>query len=243
MTPVYPQNSSNPPAVPASNTQKSGVRREDHGPILITALMMRGVAWSINQWMPRSAYDPSTFHAEQATRPIPLEMRGGDPHIRALMRTISASESNTAAPYHVIYGGQHVKDLSQHPEICVDIVAGPNVGQCSTAAGRYQFLDQTWAIKAKQYHPKGQSLIGFWGDYSFEPQFQDQVVYRWLTDAQAWSGVNIAELLRQGRTDRVFELLSGTWTSLGYGIEDNVVTPYLTQIYQEMLQEELAAQG
>ncbi|MEO0490245.1 MAG: glycoside hydrolase family protein, partial [Cyanobacteria bacterium J06659_2] len=93
--------------------------------------------------MPDQGYDSSSFQSGWATKPAPLEMQGGDPHIRALMRTISASESNTAEPYHVIYGGQHVKDLSQHPEICVDIASGPNAGNCSTAAGRYQFLDKT----------------------------------------------------------------------------------------------------
>lgn len=218
-------------------------RREDHGPVLITALMMLGVAWIITQWMPGQNYGTPRLPADWGSQPAPLEMRGGDPHIRALMRTISASESNTAEPYHVIYGGQHVKDLSQHPEICVDIVSGPNVGQCSTAAGRYQFLDKTWLDKAKRYHPHPPSWIGFWQDYSFEPEFQDQVVYRWLVDDNAWGGVDIEDLLRRGEIERVFEMLSGTWTSLGYGIEDNVMTPHLAKIYQEMLQEELSTQG
>lgn len=236
--------SSLPPDRPNSTLSVSAERRRaDHGPLLITALMMLGVSWIITQWMPDQGYDSSSFQSGWAAKPAPLEMQGGDPHIRALMRTISASESNTAEPYHVIYGGQHVKDLSQHPEICVDIVSGPNVGNCSTAAGRYQFLDKTWLDKAKRYHPKPPSWIGFWQEYSFEPEFQDQVVYRWLADDNAWGGIDIAELLSQGEVDHVFEMLSGTWTSLGYGIEDNVVTPQLARIYQEMLQEELATQG
>lgn len=49
-------------------------------------------------------------------------MQGGDPYIRALMRTISASEANGNRPYSLLYGGQQVKDLSRHPEICVTIV-------------------------------------------------------------------------------------------------------------------------
>ena len=36
----------------------------------------------------------------------PLVMEGGDPYLRALMRTISASESNVMRPYHVLYGGE-----------------------------------------------------------------------------------------------------------------------------------------
>lgn len=71
-------------------------------------------------------------------------MQGGDPHIRALMRTISASEANGPRPYSLLYGGQQVHDLSRHPEKCVTIVTGPNKGNCSTAAGRYQIINNTW---------------------------------------------------------------------------------------------------
>jgi muramidase (phage lysozyme) len=37
--------------------------------------------------------------------------------------------------------------------------------------------------------------------------------------------------------------LSGTWTSLGYGIEDNAMTGYLPEVYQRMLKEELQKAG
>jgi muramidase (phage lysozyme) len=37
----------------------------------------------------------------------------------------------------------------------------------------------------------------------------------------------------------VLRRLSGTWTSLGYGIESNTMTARLPRIYQEILQEEL----
>ncbi len=167
----------------------------------------------------------------------PLVMEGGDPYIRALMRTITASEANVSKPYNVIYGGQFVEDLSQHPEICVTIVAGPNKGNCSTAAGRYQILNYTWQEKAKRYHPNP-SGIWRWKTYSFEAEYQDQVVHDWLSDRYFW-GVDIPQLLRNGEQIRVFQLLSGTWTSLGYGIETNSMTKYLPTVYQNMLQEEL----
>lgn len=201
--------------------------------------MFLGVAWLISSEHPLlTGRWPQLQPGQPATAPVPLAMEGGDPYIRALMRTISAAESNTAKPYHTLYGGQQITDLSEHPDLCIDIIAGPNIGNCTTAAGRYQFLTTTWFDKAKKYHPRASSWYSPWGNYSFEPAFQDEVVYRWLTDNHAW-GVDIPDLLRQGRLNEVLEMLSGTWTSLGYGIEDNVVTPYLGQIYQEMVTEEL----
>ena len=41
----------------------------------------------------------------------PLVMQGGDPYLRALMRTISASESNVLRPYHVLHGSSFVWTL------------------------------------------------------------------------------------------------------------------------------------
>lgn len=211
----------------------------DRRPVLMTALLFLGVAWLISTESPfifgRSL---RLLPGAPVIEPIPLEMEGGDPYVRALMRTISAAESNTAAPYHTLYGGQRINDLSEHPDLCVEIVTGPNLGDCTTAAGRYQFLTTTWLEKADIYHPQPPRWYSWWGDYSFEPTYQDEVVYRWLSDPTAW-GVSIPELLRQRRLDEVMYLLSGTWTSLGYGLEDNAVTPYLGQIYQEMLVEEL----
>lgn len=65
------------------------------------------------------------------------------------------------------------------------------------------------------------------------------MVYAWLNDHHAWEA-DIAVLLEQGKLEQVLKLLSGTWTSLGYGTEDNLVTPFLSQIYQKVLAEELS---
>lgn len=185
--------------------------------------------WPGDRW-PQSGFD-------YVVKPQPLAMRGGDPYVRALMRTISASESNVSRPYSVLYGGEDAGDLSDHPDRCVRIVNGPNVNNCTTAAGRYQMLTTTWHEMAQRYHPEPSQFL-FWHSYSFEPEFQDAVVYAWLSDFEAW-GTDIPELLRQGRLQEVLKLLSGTWTSLGYGIEDNSMTGSLPAVYQEMLQEEL----
>ncbi len=178
-------------------------------------------------WMPDSTIGANT----------PLVMRGGDPYIRALMRTISASESNVRNPYAVLYGGEYATDLSRHPDRCVTIVAGPNAGNCTTAAGRYQFITSTWLEEARRYHPDPPTLL-FWQGYGFSPEYQDQVVYRWLNDSQAW-GVDLRQLLKKGQINAVLQRLSGTWTSLGYGIEDNANTSDLPKVYRQMLKEEL----
>jgi muramidase (phage lysozyme) len=193
-------------------------------------------------WLLLRSVPESSFKQLQQTvwvsHPQPLVMDGGDPYIRALMRTISAAESNTSEPYHVLYGGQAVERLNRHPDICVEIVAGPNIGNCTTAAGRYQFLTETWEEKAEKYHPQSPSWFDVWGDYSFDPESQDLVVYHWLKDSAAWN-LDIPATLRQGHLDQVLRRLSGTWTSLGYGIESNSMTAKLPRIYEKILAEEL----
>jgi muramidase (phage lysozyme) len=176
----------------------------------------------------------------ETARTPPLVMTGGDPYIRSLMRMISASEAGDRQPYSVIYGGSHAKTLDRHPEQCIRIASGPNTNNCSTAAGRYQMINTTWAIMAKKYHPEPNCLFFiFQCTYSFESEYQDRVVYAWLSDEQAWN-MNIPQLLKAGELERVRRRLSSTWTSLGYGIETNTVTPRLAGIYQKILQEELA---
>jgi muramidase (phage lysozyme) len=78
----------------------------------------------------------------------------------------------------------------------------------------------------------------FWTNYSFEAEYQDVVVYRWLHDSKAW-GVDIPKLLQQQNLNDVLRKLSPTWTSLGYGIENNSVSSSLPNIYQQVLKEEL----
>ncbi|WP_373540419.1 muramidase [Chamaesiphon sp.] len=169
----------------------------------------------------------------------PLVMTGGDPYIRALMRTISASEASDRQPYSVIYGGSYAPNLDRHPERCIRITSGPNLNNCSTAAGRYQMINTTWATMAKKYHPRPDCMFFvFQCAYSFEPEYQDAVVHAWLSDEQFWR-VNISQLLKGGDLDQVRRRLSSTWTSLGYGIETNSITPKLTGIYKQLLQEEL----
>ena len=168
-----------------------------------------------------------------------LVMAGGDPHLRALMRTISAAESNVMRPYHVLHGGDAVGTLDRHPNRCQAIGQGPNRGNCSTAAGRYQLLYGTWLELASRYHPQrsGDALDAV--SLSFAAVHQDQVVHAWLSDARSWR-TDLAAQLRQGRVTPVLRRLSGTWTSLGYGIENNSMSRELPVLYQRLLKDELA---
>jgi muramidase (phage lysozyme) len=180
-----------------------------------------------------TAKDPLFRYANAA-----LVMQDGDPYIRALMRMISASEANDRQPYSLIYGGSRAKNLNRHPGICAPIKVGPNTGNCSTAAGRYQMINTTWYRTARRY---GAEEKGWPWDrhYSFAPLQQDRVVHNWLNDPQAW-GMDISGELHQGHIEAVRKRLSSTWTSLGYGIENNAVTPQLARLYRQILQEELA---
>jgi muramidase (phage lysozyme) len=219
--------------------RQSKKRGDDLGPIVLTMVMFLGVAWTVHQWSLRSPNLVELIGAtDYVASPLPLAMKGGDPYLRSLMRTISAAESNTADPYRLLYGGDRVKDLSVHPDECVRIVNGPNVEDCTTAAGRYQFLTTTWELEARNYHPDRPAWYELWERPSFEPEYQDQVVYGWLADPDAW-GADLSAMLRKGEVTEVLEMLSGTWTSLGYGIEDNSMSSLLPQIYSEMLAEEL----
>ncbi len=168
----------------------------------------------------------------------PLVMSGGDPYLRALMRTISASESNVLRPYHVLYGSDYVGTLERHPNRCEAIGQGPNKGNCSTAAGRYQLLYSTWLELAARYHPERTDDPLDATGLSFAPIHQDQVVYAWLQDGR-WG--NLSAQLRAGRIQPVLRRLSGTWTSLGYGIENNSMSRELPRVYKRLLDEELKA--
>jgi muramidase (phage lysozyme) len=205
--------------------------------LLIAAVISSAVFFAVNL---RGTKFFSGQAGEIGKKP-PLVMRGGDPYIRALMRTISASESNVSRPYHVVYGGKYILDLSRHPDWCVRIVNGPNQGKCTTAAGRYQFLSSTWKDKAKRYHPKPGNFV-WWQDYSFEPEYQDAVVHAWLSDRKFWKA-DISQMLREERLTDVLRMLSGTWTSLGYGIETNSMSSSLPRVYREMLRQELENAG
>ena len=196
--------------------------------LLVAALMLLLLWW----WRPLLLV-PGTQN---------LVMQGGDPYLRALMRTISASESNVLRPYHVLHGSSFVWSLDTHPNRCESIARGPNRGNCSTAAGRYQLLNSTWTAPALRYHPDRVPGVTEDSSLSFQPVYQDMVVYAWLSDPRVWRP-DFTSQLRQGKIQTVLRRLSSTWTSLGYGIETNSMSRELPGIYKRLLEEELVRAG
>ena len=205
---------------------------------MFNLIIIVGLFWLIHSFQKNSK---PLFHPSLVAHLPELEMSGGDPYIRALMLTISASESNHKNSYYLLYGGSHVHDLKQHPDQCIPIKIGPNQGKCSTAAGRYQFLTATWQEKARKYHPNPQKSYRKY-IYIFEPKYQDIVVYNWLKDHHQWD-IDLLTLLKEDRVEEVLTELSNVWTSLGGGIEDNSMTPYLPKLYRYFLAKELAREN
>lgn len=172
-------------------------------------------------------------------RPAPLVIRGGDPVLRAFMRTITVVESNSARPYNILYGGSYVEDLHHHPDRCIRIRNGPERGNCTTAAGRYQVLRGTWGEIADRYHPntnqdQASSL------YDFSPGYQDMVVHRWLQDSAYW-GCDLSDALESRGLKRAMircPRVVDTWPSLPGGDQPNVLTSETLEVFEDMLTEE-----
>lgn len=218
---------SDPPALPEPAGFWASPWRSRIALTLVAVVVMLGLLWLWRPWL-----------LLPGTRP--LVMQGGDPYIRALMRTISASESNVLRPYHVLYGGDYIGTLDRHPNRCESIGNGPNRGNCSTAAGRYQLLYATWLELAARHHPRRTDDPLDATELSFAPVYQDMVVHAWLQEPR-WG--KLSDQLRRGQVQAVLRRLSGTWTSLGYGIENNSMSRELPRVYKMLLDDELARTG
>ncbi len=131
------------------------------------------------------------------------------PEARGLLRTIASGESHG---YGDLYGGGQTTDFSRHPNVAAPITSGPNAGQTSTAAGRYQFLKSTWDAEAAKL-----------GLRDFSPASQDRAAW---DDAQSVyrrkTGHDLLEDLRSPNPRvraGVGTALHSEWTSLPGGIE------------------------
>ncbi|WP_138465374.1 glycoside hydrolase family protein [Poseidonocella sp. HB161398] len=141
-----------------------------------------------------------------STPMTPMEQR--------LLDAIAGSES---PGYDAMYGGARFTDFSDHPRQFFDIANGPNTGQRTSAAGRYQFLSSTWDAIA----PRA-------GVTDFSPRSQDAAAITLARDDyRRRTGRDLTADLEDPSPSnllRVANSLSGTWTSLPGGIEPNDAT-------------------
>jgi muramidase (phage lysozyme) len=124
---------------------------------------------------------------------------------RALLDHIAGPES--AGRYDVTYGGNRFAGFNDHPRAAVPITSGPDAGNVSTAAGRYQFIAPTWDAQKQKL-----------GLTDFSPANQDAAAWD-LAQAEYKSktGKDLLTALRSGQTADVLPALSGQWSSLPGG--------------------------
>lgn len=145
------------------------------------------------------------------------------PYAKALLETISGPES--AGDYNVIYGGSQFDDYTDHPRTPVMITSGPNKGQYSTAAGKYQFLGSTWDDQAKRL-----------GLPDFSPASQDAAAWNLAQEEyRRDTGRSLEADLAAGDLSRVPSSLRNQWTSLPGGIEQGITGSGFSSAYARAL--------
>ena len=135
------------------------------------------------------------------------------PYARGLLDTLASTESPGAQPYHTLFGGQTVSDLSKHPGIATPIPNGPNKGKTSSAAGRYMFLEKTWEDQAKKL-----------GLTDFSPENQDLAAWNLAKETYAKTGRSLEKDIKSDNPHMrslIGQVLSPIWTSLPGGIEQS----------------------
>lgn len=73
-----------------------------------------------------------------------------NPNVRSFLDMISAAESTKTHGYNTLFGGGRMESLADHPRILFDFTETTGRPNKTTAAGRYQFLSNTWDEQAKK---------------------------------------------------------------------------------------------
>ncbi|WP_228247952.1 glycoside hydrolase family 104 protein [Acinetobacter haemolyticus] len=79
-----------------------------------------------------------------------IEQMLGNPNVRKMLDLIAKTEG-VAHGYNTLFGNQRIDNLSSHPNIRKQFKQTDGKVNYTTAAGRYQFLKNTWDGLAKQY--------------------------------------------------------------------------------------------
>jgi muramidase (phage lysozyme) len=73
-----------------------------------------------------------------------------NPNVRSFLDMISAAEGTTKHGYNTLFGGGKMESLADHPRMLFDFTETTGRPNKTTAAGRYQFLSNTWDEQAKK---------------------------------------------------------------------------------------------
>ncbi len=151
--------------------------------------------------------------------------QGLDPEKRALLDTIAGGES---PGYNAMYTGKgsvrRFTDFSDHPRSGDRISKGPNAGQTSSAAGRYQFTPSTWDRQAEKL-----------GLPNFRPEHQDVAA---ADLAETTYGKRLLDTLKTGDDRRIADVgrgLNTQWTSLPGGSESTMSERDFVDSYRQNL--------
>lgn len=119
------------------------------------------------------------------------------PNVKAFLDMIAYGEGMEKEPefgYKTKVGYEKFNSYEQHPNDCVRI---SSINDCSTAAGRYQFLNRTWwSLQARLRLP------------DFSPTSQDKAAIQLLKD------YGIYDLVKQGKIDKAIFKASRVWASM-----------------------------
>lgn len=167
----------------------------------------------------RQALEESTNYESIRGSHVPSDARangtvaaaGLPAYAAGLLGAVGAVESS-GLQYDLMYGGGRFSDFSKHPGQAIPITSGPHVGETSSAAGAFQFLEGTWNEAAEAL-----------GLTDFSPESQTRAAW-WLAgrDYTAKTGRNIDVDLASGdpvKIERVRQALAGrgrstTWEGL-----------------------------
>ena len=151
---------------------------------------------------------------------------------RALLATIGSPGFESNGSYTQRFNQKDFSDFSDHPRTPGRITRGPNAGDVSDAAGRYQFLSTTYDDQKRKL-----------GLTDFSPQSQDLAAWNLAKEnyAGATKGRDLsADLYDPKMLPAIAQALHPTWTSLPGGIESRTGLGQFQQAFSSNLQSETA---
>ena len=119
-----------------------------------------------------------------------------NPNVRKLLDVIASAEG-VRHGYNTIFGNERFGNLSRHPNVRKQFKQTDGKINETTAAGRYQFLKDTWDGLSRQYGLK-----------DFSPQSQDIGAIGLIMQKGA-----LGDVLK-GNYQAAIQKLGGTWASL-----------------------------